>query len=63
MGEALRHDHFMVKVPKVLGEEHAPKFRDMIQVAIGKGAHRQSPVYRFPTREACLMAMSYSRAI
>lgn len=63
MGEALRHDHFMVKVPKVLGEEHAPKFRDMIQVAIGKGAHRQSPVYRFPKREACLMAMSYSRAI
>lgn len=56
----LRHDHFMAKVPKVLGEEHAPKFRDMIEVTTGNGATRQSPIYRFPKREACLMAMSYS---
>lgn len=56
----LRHDHFMAKVPKVLGEEHAPKFRDMLAVTIGNGATRQSPIYRFPKREACLMAMSYS---
>lgn len=56
----LRHDHFMAKVPKVLGEDHAPKFRDMVQVAIGSGATRQSPIFRFPKREACLMAMSYS---
>ncbi len=56
----LRHDHFMAKVPRVIGEDHAPKFRDMVQVAIGSGATRQSPIYRFPKREACLMAMSYS---
>lgn len=56
----LRHDHFMAKVPKVLGDEHAPKFRDMITVTVGNGATRQSPIYRFPKREACLMAMSYS---
>lgn len=60
-GEAeLRHDHFMAKVPKVLGEDHAPKFRVMVEVAIGSGATRQSPIYTFPKREACLMAMSYS---
>ncbi|MDP1542417.1 MAG: hypothetical protein Q8L99_04630 [Polycyclovorans sp.] len=55
----LRHDHFMAKVPKVLGE-HAPKFRDMIQVTVGNGATRESPIYCLPKREACLMAMSYS---
>lgn len=56
----LRHDHFMTKVPKVLGKDHAPKFREMVQVSIGSGATRQSPIYRLPKREACLMAMSYS---
>lgn len=56
----LRHDHFMAKVPKVLGEEHAPKFREMTTVVVGNGATRQSPIYRLPKREACLMAMSYS---
>lgn len=56
----LRHDHFMAKVPKVLGEDHAPKFRGMIEVTVGKGATRQSPIFRLPKREACLMAMSYS---
>lgn len=56
----LRHDHFMAKVPKVLGEEHAPKFREMTAVVVGNGATRQSPIYRLPKREACLMAMSYS---
>lgn len=60
-GEAeLRHDHFMAKVPKVLGADHAPKFRDMVDIQIGSGATRKSPIYRFPKREACLMAMSYS---
>ncbi|WP_275355897.1 Rha family transcriptional regulator [Xenorhabdus bovienii] len=52
----LRHDHFMVKVPKVLGENQSPKFLgDYID---NKG--RSYPCYRFPKREACLMAMSYS---
>lgn len=53
----LRHDHFMAKVPKVLGVEGLPKFRDTYH-------HPQNgqtyPCYRFPKREACLMAMSYS---
>jgi hypothetical protein len=56
-GEAeLRHDHFMAKVPKVLGKEAAPKFRDTY---IGKD-NTERPCYHLPKREACLMAMSYS---
>lgn len=60
---SLRHDHFMAKVPKVLGEAHAPKFRVMFDTPVGNGAVRKSPGYTFPKREACLMAMSYSYAI
>ena len=56
----LRHDHFMAKVPDVLGADHALNFQSMVTVAIGSGATRQSPCYNFPKREACLMAMSYS---
>lgn len=52
----LRHDHFMAKVPKVLGEEAAPNFRGSY---VGKD-NTSRPCYRFPKREACLMAMSYS---
>ncbi|CAK0780824.1 anti-repressor protein [Gammaproteobacteria bacterium] len=52
----LRHDHFMAKVPKVLGEEVAPNFRAYYTASNGK----QNPCYRLPKREACLMAMSYS---
>lgn len=60
-GEAeLRHDHFMVKVPKVLGEEVAPKFLGTTTYINGAGAHVPRNIYRFPKREACLMAMSYS---
>jgi hypothetical protein len=51
----LRHDHFMAKVSKVLGEA-APKFRDSYT---GKDSTSRT-CYRFPKREACLMAMSYS---
>lgn len=52
----LRHDSFMAKVPKVLGENQSPKFfGDYID---GKG--RAQSCYHFPKREACLMAMSYS---
>ena len=57
-GEAeLRHDHFMTKVPKVLGAEGLPKFRDTY---IHPQNGQKYPCYRFPKREACLMAMSYS---
>lgn len=51
----LRHDHFMAKVPKVLGF-HAPKFLGTHKY--GNGNTREICV--FPKREACLMAMSYS---
>ena len=52
----LRHDNFMAKVPKVLGEFHAPKFSGT--QAYGNSNTRA--IYNFPKREACLMAMSYS---
>ena len=43
----LRHDHFVGKVPKVLGDR-AGRFRDT-----------KTAGYVFPLREACLMVMSY----
>lgn len=52
----LRHDHFMAKVPQVLGETGAPKFRDTYRDVQNK----ERPCFIFPKREACLMAMSYS---
>lgn len=52
----LRHRDFCAKVPKVLGEEMCEKFRASFKDAYG----RDQPGYRFPKREACLMAMSYS---
>lgn len=52
----LRHDHFMAKVPKVLGKGF-PKFRDTY---VNQQNGQTYPCYRFPKREACLMAMSYS---
>lgn len=51
----LRHDHLMEKVPKVLGKD-APKFRDIYKDSM----NRAQACYRFPKRESCLMAMSYS---
>lgn len=52
----LRHADFMVKTSKVLGLETSEKFRS--SYLAGNGETR--PCYRFPKREACLMAMSYS---
>lgn len=52
----LRHDSFMAKAPKVLGENQSPKFIGDYKDAKG----RTYPCYYFPKREACLMAMSYS---
>src|SRR5690606_35705071 len=52
----LRHDHFMAKVPKVLGEKVAPNFLGDYQ----DGRGRTYPCYYFPKRESCLLAMSYS---
>ena len=55
----LRHDSFMAKVPKVLGEA-APKFVGTAFYVNGTGAKVERAIYTFPKREACLMAMSYS---
>jgi phage antirepressor YoqD-like protein len=52
----LRHDHFMDKVPKVLGRSDAPKFLGTQRY----GNNNTRNVYYLPKREACLMAMSYS---
>ncbi len=53
----LRHDHFMSKVPEVLGTEGLPNFRETY---ISKQNGQEYPCYKFPKREACLMLMSYS---
>lgn len=55
---SLRHDHFMRKVRDVLGDD-APKFGAVYKS--GNGENRS--MYRFPKREATLMAMSYSHKI
>ena len=52
----LRHADFMAKVPNVLGLEMNEKFRSSYLDSYG----REKPCYKFPKREACLMAMSYS---
>lgn len=51
----LRHADFLTKVPKVLGGDErnfSSIYKDLL--------NREKPCYRFPKREACLMAMSYS---
>ena len=55
-GEAeLRHDSFMAKVPKVLGG-----VQNLLDTYIHPQNGQTYSCYRFPKREACLMAMSYS---
>lgn len=53
----LEHRDFLSKVPHVLGKQVCEKFRTPYR-------HPQNgqmyPMYTFPKREACLMAMSYS---
>ncbi|MGV8004309.1 Rha family transcriptional regulator [Photorhabdus temperata subsp. temperata] len=56
----LSHKNFMVKVPKVLGDEASAKFLAEDEYSIANGATAVRDIYRFPKREACLMAMSYS---
>jgi hypothetical protein len=53
----LTHANFMAKVPKVLGEGGLIQFKDTY---IHPQNGQPYPMYRFPKREACLMAMSYS---
>lgn len=59
----LQHKHFLVKVVATLGEEASAKFSAHVQIEVGNGAKRDTPIYVFPKREATLMAMSYSPAI
>ena len=51
----LEHKHFLDKVPEVLGERSAEFSADLPD---SYGRPRRG--YRFPKRESCLMAMSYS---
>ena len=51
----LEHFDFMKKVPEVLGKDHG-NFSGIYQDSYG----RDQKGYKFPKREACLMAMSYS---
>lgn len=53
---ALRHSHFLEKVPTVLGLEMSRRFGSSYLDSM----NREKPCYNFPKREACLMAMSYS---
>lgn len=55
----LRHDSFMGKVPKVLGEA-AAQFIGAAFYTNGTGGKVSRAIYTFVKREACLMAMSYS---
>ena len=58
-GEAvLRHADFLKKVPLVLNGDAV----NFYSVYLG-GNGQQRPMYAFPKREACLMAMSYSYEI
>ena len=54
------YGNFMTRVPKVLGEVTASKFLQTVKYSSGNGATSTRNIYRFPKREACLMAMSYS---
>ena len=51
----LQHSDFLKKVPLVLGKD-AGNFSSIYKDSM----NREKPCYRFPKREACLMAMSYS---
>ena len=59
----LRHDNFMAKVPKVLGELIAPKFLGGNKFVNGKGGTQERAIYNLPKREAILMVGSYSYAV
>lgn len=56
----LHHRSFMSKVPQVLGVKDAAKFIASSFYQGNGSAKLERQIYRFPKREACLMAMSYS---
>jgi len=51
----LLHKNLLVKTSKVLGEKHSAKFLAQYKDPSGRWVKH----YKFPRREACLMAMSY----
>ena len=51
---------YLTRVPKVLGEELAPKFLGTKKYISGRATVLSRDIYTFPKREPCLMAMSYS---
>lgn len=55
----LLHKNLLAKVPEVLGEAVAKSLAAASPYEVN-GAKRERPIYVFPKREACLMAMSYS---
>lgn len=55
----LDHADLLKKVPKVLGA-CAGNFSATYEVPGPRGGFRSAPCYRFPKRETCLIAMSYS---
>ena len=57
----LEHSDFLKKVPLMLTKDHAGNFSETVYRANPSGGNPiPSPGYRFPKREACQMAMSYS---
>ena len=58
----LSHKNFLAKTKDVLGVASA-EFSAHVEIEIGNGAKRATPIYVFPKREATLMAMSYSPKI
>ena len=52
----VRHDNFIAKVPTVLGEKDALKFKGIYSDKY----KRPQTCFYLPKRESCLMAMSYS---
>jgi hypothetical protein len=52
----LRHDNFMIKVAKVLGETDVLKFQGIYKDSM----NRDKPCYHLPKRESQLMVMSES---
>lgn len=59
----LQHKSFLTKVVQTLGEEASAKYFAHVEIEVGNGAKRATPIYIFPKREATLMAMSYSAKI
>jgi len=56
----LKHKEFLRKVPRVLGETASAQFCADVNYPTFNGAESTRKIYKFPRREACLMAMSFS---